>query len=82
MTGFHLLPCIAQLARKLYEYMRKEAASIRVQKHVRAHAARKSYTNLQASAIAIQTGLRAMTARNEHRQRRRNKAATKVKVIS
>ncbi|PSS10051.1 Myosin-12 like, partial [Actinidia chinensis var. chinensis] len=70
----------AQLARKLYEYMRKEAASIRVQKHVRAHAARKSYTSLQASAIAIQTGLRAMTARNEHRHRRRNKAATIVQT--
>ena len=82
MTSFHFLPCTAQLARKLYEYMRKEAASIRVQKHVRAHTARKSYMNLQASAIAIQTGLRAMTARNEHRQRRRNKAATKVQVIS
>ncbi|XP_052193684.1 myosin-12 isoform X2 [Diospyros lotus] len=70
----------AQLARKLYEYMRKEAASIRVQKHVRAHAARKSYTNSQASAIAIQTGLRAMTARNEYRHRRRNKAATLVQT--
>ena len=62
--------------------MRKEAASIRVQKHVRAHAARKSYTNSQASAIAIQTGLRAMTARNEYRHRRRNKAATLVQVLN
>lgn len=62
--------------------MRKEAASIRVQKHVRAHAARKSYTKLQASAIAIQTGLRAMAARNEYRRRRRNKAATIVQVIN
>ncbi|CAL5398354.1 unnamed protein product [Camellia sinensis] len=65
----------AQLARQLYECMREEAASICVQKHLRAHAARKSYTNLQASAITIQTGLRAMDARNEYRNRRRNKAA-------
>lgn len=72
----------AQLARNLYEHMRKEAASIRVQKHVRAHAARKSYTKLQASAIAIQTGLRAMAARNECRRRRKNKAATIVQVIN
>ncbi|XAR63368.1 Myosin ATPase [Bertholletia excelsa] len=70
----------AQLARKLYEYMRKEAASIRVQKHARAHAARKSYTNLQASAITIQTGLRVMAARDEYRHRRRNKAATIVQT--
>ncbi|KAF5953341.1 hypothetical protein HYC85_006197 [Camellia sinensis] len=70
----------AQLARKLYEYMRKEAASIQVQKHVRAHTARKSYTNLQASAIAIQTGLRAMATRNEYRHRRRNKATTIIQT--
>ncbi|KAI8002515.1 Myosin-12, partial [Camellia lanceoleosa] len=66
----------AQLVRKLYEYMRKEAASIQVQKHVRAHTARKSYTNLQAPTIAIQTGLQAMATRNEYRHRRRNKATT------
>ncbi|KAI5603286.1 hypothetical protein BDE02_01G209600 [Populus trichocarpa] len=65
----------AQLARKLYEQMRKEAASIRIQKNVRAHEARTFYTNLQASAIVIQTGMRAMAARNEYRYRRRTKAA-------
>ncbi|KAL6981560.1 hypothetical protein U1Q18_023186 [Sarracenia purpurea var. burkii] len=70
----------AQLARKLYEYLRKEAASIRVQKHLRAHAARKSYTNLHASAITIQSGMQAMTARNEYRHRRRNKAAIIVQT--
>ncbi|CAK9144800.1 unnamed protein product [Ilex paraguariensis] len=70
----------AQLARKLYEHMRKEAASIRIQKHLRAHAARKSYTDLQAAAIVIQTGLRAMASRDEYRRRRRNKAATKVQT--
>ncbi|KAK9282815.1 hypothetical protein L1049_011037 [Liquidambar formosana] len=70
----------AQLARKLYEHMRREAASIRVQKHVRAHTARKFYTNLQASAVVIQTGLRAMAARNEYRHKRRTKAATIVQT--
>ncbi|KAG6789264.1 hypothetical protein POTOM_005355 [Populus tomentosa] len=64
----------AQLARKLYEQMRKEAASIRIQKNVRAHGARTFYTNLQASAMVIQTGMRAMAARNEYRYRRRTKA--------
>lgn len=70
----------AQLARNLYEQMRKVAASIRIQKHVRAHTARKSYTKLLASAIVIQTGLRAMAARNVYRYRRRTKAATIIQV--
>ncbi|XP_059449461.1 myosin-12 isoform X2 [Corylus avellana] len=70
----------AQLARKLYESMRKEAASIRIQKHVRAHTDRKSYTKLVASAIVIQTGSRAMAARNEYRYRRRTKATTSIQT--
>jgi myosin-5 len=61
--------------------MRKEAASIRIQKNVRAHRARTFYTNLQASAKAIQTGMRAMAARNEYRYRRRTKAATVIQVM-
>ncbi|XP_030962700.1 myosin-12-like [Quercus lobata] len=70
----------AQIARKLYEQMRKVAASIRIQKHVRAHTARKFYTKLLASAIVIQTGLRAMAARNEYRYKRRTKAATIIQT--
>ncbi|KAL0561924.1 hypothetical protein IC582_002369 [Cucumis melo] len=69
-----------QLARKLYEQMRREAASIRIQKHARAHADRKSYKRLLASAIVIQTGMRAMAARNEYRHRRRTKAAIIVQT--
>ncbi|CAH2059870.1 unnamed protein product [Thlaspi arvense] len=65
----------AQLARKLYQNMRREAASVRIQKNIRAHRARKCYTKLQASATVIQTGLRTMAARNKHRHRRRTKAA-------
>ncbi|XP_010469656.1 PREDICTED: myosin-12-like isoform X3 [Camelina sativa] len=65
----------AQLARKLYQNMRREAGSICIQKNIRAHIARKSYTMLQASASVIQTGLRTMSARNKHRHRRRTKAA-------
>ncbi|KAF9609184.1 hypothetical protein IFM89_013574 [Coptis chinensis] len=71
----------AQLARKLYEDMRREAASIFLQKHSRAHTARKAYTELRISAIFIQTGLRAMAARNEFRYRRRSKAATQWRRI-
>lgn len=76
------MPCVnsAKLARKLYEQMRREAASIRIQKHVRSHRARMDYTSLQASAIIIQSGLRALAARNEFRHRRRTKASIKIQV--
>ncbi|XP_050209434.1 myosin-12 [Mercurialis annua] len=70
----------AQLARKLYEEMRAEAAAIRIQKNMRAHTAREHYKNLQKSAVMIQTGLRTMTARNEYRSRRRIKAATIIQT--
>ncbi|KAG2545907.1 hypothetical protein PVAP13_9KG467505 [Panicum virgatum] len=65
----------ARLARKLFEYMRRDAASIRIQKHARSHSARKVYRQVYESAIVIQTGLRAMAARNEHRFRRETKAS-------
>lgn len=65
----------ACLARKLFEHMRRDAASIRIQKHARTHSSRKAYLQVYESAIIIQTGLRAMAARNEHRFRRETKAA-------
>lgn len=74
-----LLPA-ARLARKLYENLRREDASIRIQKYARSHAARKSYKKLRSSAIVIQTGLRAMAARNEYRHKRRTKAAIIIQV--
>lgn len=70
----------ARLARKLYESMRREDASIRIQKYTRSHVARKSYTQLRSAAIVIQTGLQAMAARNEYRHKRRTKAAIIIQV--
>lgn len=73
--------CIAAwLARKLYGEMRREDASIRIQKYTRAHAAQTAYKQLKASTIVIQTGLRAMAARNEFRHRRRTKGAISIQV--
>jgi len=80
MLLFFTLLISAKLARELYDDMRREAASIRIQKHVRAHRARVDYASLQASAIVIQSGLRALAARNEYRYRRRTKASTKIQV--
>ncbi|XP_042446653.1 myosin-12-like [Zingiber officinale] len=70
-----VLPVAACLARKLYESLRREAAAIHIQKNACSYAVRKYYTKLRANAIVIQTGLRAMAANVEYRQRRRNKAA-------
>ncbi|XP_077247781.1 myosin-like protein XIF [Tasmannia lanceolata] len=65
----------AQLARNLYQDLRRENASVRIQTHARFHTARKAFTELRAAAIVVQTGLRAMAAHNEYRHRRRTKAA-------
>lgn len=62
--------------------MKREAASIRIQKHARALAARRTYTKLQGAAVVIQTGLRAMAARNEFRHRKQNKGATIIQVLN
>ncbi|KAK3439717.1 hypothetical protein EUGRSUZ_B00072 [Eucalyptus grandis] len=69
-----------QLARKLYEHMRRAAASICIQKYARAHVSRRVYIHLQESAIIIQNGLRAMEARKEYSYRRRTKAAIIVQT--
>lgn len=60
--------------------MRRDAASIKIQKHARAHSARKAYLQVYESAIVIQTGLRAMAARNEHRFQRETKASIIIQV--
>ncbi|KAL4195257.1 hypothetical protein AMTRI_Chr05g63720 [Amborella trichopoda] len=64
-----------EVARQLYENMRRDAAAVKVQKNLRKYLARKSYTRLRSSSIAIQTGLRTMAARNEFRFRKQTKAA-------
>jgi myosin V len=70
-----------RLACKLFEGMRREAAAIKVQKGTRWHQAQKSYSLLKASALVIQTGLRAMAARNDFRFKRRTKAATVIQAF-
>ncbi|KAK6147671.1 hypothetical protein DH2020_018583 [Rehmannia glutinosa] len=65
---------------KLYEELRREAATLKIQKNFRCHIARKSYQTLQDSAIVLQTGMRAMTARSEFRYRKQTKAAIKIQA--
>ncbi|XP_027362425.1 myosin-10-like [Abrus precatorius] len=64
-----------QLARHQYECMRREAASLKIQRHFRMHLSRNAYKTIYATAIYIQTGMRGMAARNDLRFRRRTQAA-------
>ncbi|GAV72973.1 Myosin_head domain-containing protein/IQ domain-containing protein/DIL domain-containing protein/Myosin_N domain-containing protein [Cephalotus follicularis] len=64
-----------EMARKLYEELRQEAAAMKIQKNFKRYIARKSYSSVQLASITLQTGLRAMSARNEFRFRKRTKAA-------
>ncbi|KAL8456763.1 hypothetical protein ACS0TY_034855 [Phlomoides rotata] len=65
---------------KLYEELRREAASLKIQKKFRCHFARKSYLTLLDSAILVQTGMRAMIARNQFRFRKHTKAAIQIQA--
>ncbi|XP_074590120.1 myosin-6-like isoform X2 [Curcuma longa] len=67
--------CRGQLARQIYESMRRQAAAIRIQTFFRMHLGRIVYRELLSSAITIQAGLRGMSARKEFHFRRQTKAA-------
>ncbi|KAK9280773.1 hypothetical protein L1049_003661 [Liquidambar formosana] len=66
--------CRGQLARQVYESMRREASCLMIQRDLRMYLARKAYKELCSAAVSIQTGMRGMAARNEHRLRRQTKA--------
>lgn len=72
--------CSGISACNLYEQLRREAAALKIQKNFRCYTSRISYKALQNSAIIVQTGMRAMTARGEHRFRKQTKAAIKIQV--
>ncbi|KAJ4717840.1 Myosin [Melia azedarach] len=69
-----------EMARKLYEQLRREAGALKIQKNFRAYIARTSYLTVRSSAILLQTGLRAMVARDEFRLRKQTKAATIIQA--
>lgn len=55
--------------------MRREAASLRIQKHARTYICHKSYKILYSSACSVQTGMRAKAARVELQLRKKRRAA-------
>ncbi|XP_073106123.1 myosin-8 isoform X2 [Elaeis guineensis] len=70
--------CRGQLARQLYEAMRRQAASRRIQTCFRMHLARKAYKMLSSASIMIQAGLRGMAARKELHFRQQIRAAITI----
>ena len=69
------------MARKLYEQLRRKAAALNIEKNFKGYIARKSYLQARSSAIILQTGLRAMKARDEFRFRKQTKAAIHIQVL-
>ncbi|KAG2327810.1 hypothetical protein Bca52824_010538 [Brassica carinata] len=63
------------VARRQFKAMRRESASLRIQKQARTYICQTAYKKLYVSAIYVQTGLRAMAARVELQYRMKRKAA-------
>ncbi|KAJ4805624.1 Myosin [Rhynchospora pubera] len=70
--------CRGTNARRSYENMRREAASLTLQTYIRRHHAIKAYQESLSASITIQSALRAMAARKELLFRQRNKAAVLI----
>ncbi|XP_078440971.1 myosin-9-like [Wolffia australiana] len=69
-----------KLACKLYQRMRMDDASIKIQKNLRRYEAKKAYRLLKASALVLQMGLRAISARKSYRIKKQTKAATIIQA--
>ena len=77
-----MLYLLGKLARELYKDMKTKAAAAKIQKTFRRQVARRNYIDSKSSAIVLQTGLRAMVARNEFRYKAQNNAAVIIQVIA
>ncbi|KAL6527683.1 hypothetical protein OROMI_029494 [Orobanche minor] len=70
--------CRGIIARKFYEYMKRELASVKIQTNVRGHLGRKSYIRLKYAVIVLQSVMRAMAVHNKVRKQR--KTATVIQA--
>ena len=77
-----LLYCVFKgtIARRCYENLRREAASLKMQTRYRMHYARKNYVEICSAATNIQSGLCGMGARIKLRLKRQTKAAVIIQV--
>lgn len=65
---------LGQVARVCFETMRREAASLKIQKQARTYICQKAYKSLCSSACSVQTGMRAKAARVELHFRKKRRA--------
>ena len=71
---------LGRLACKKFDELKRIAAAIKIEKHVRKWRAWVAYTRLRVSVLAVQTCLRAIEARKRFRHRKETKAAIKIQV--
>jgi len=71
---------LGQVARVWFETMRREAASLRIQKQARTYICQNAYKTLCSSACSIQTGMRAKAARIELQLRKKRRATIIIQV--
>ncbi|CAI9781244.1 unnamed protein product [Fraxinus pennsylvanica] len=72
--------CRGRLACRVFDCMKREAASLKIQTSLRGHLARKNYTSLKYSVVILQTGIRAMAAHKEFRYKNQTKAGTIIQA--
>ncbi|KAD0611557.1 hypothetical protein E3N88_43986 [Mikania micrantha] len=72
--------CRGRNACKKFEELKRIAAAIKIEKHVRKWRAWVAYTRLWASVLAVQTCLRAIEARKRFRHRKETKAAINIQT--
>lgn len=71
---------LGKLGTKLFEHMKRQAASLKIQKNYRRHSFWMWYKKLKLSVIVLQTGMRAMAAHSAFRHKKTTKAALLVQV--
>jgi len=78
-----LLYCVLKgtIARRCYENLRREEASLKIQTSYRMHHARKNYVDVCSASTTIQSGLRGMGARIKLHFKRQTKAAVIIQVL-
>lgn len=76
-----LVITVGRIACKLYETMKIDAATLRIQTNWRGQWARIAFIRVKFAVINLQTGLRAMAARKEFKYRKQTKAAIIIQVI-
>lgn len=71
-----------QIARHIYQNLRRQTASTKIQSYMRMHFKRVSYKQLWSCSIVIQSGLRGMVSRIHLKFRRHTRAAIIIQVLT